>query len=366
MSETLKAVSACFRLCRLMCGKSMTFRYRSTLFFGEAAPRRTPKARRSLKEADQLNGKAEPFRTAERQSRHASFYGLTLRCASLLAVALCAACSSSSQNFDDGGRGRRYDLHGKIVSVNKPLRQVTVAHDPIPGYMDAMTMPYKVREAEALNDMRAGDDLRATLVVDGERSWLENPSITQGGGSGDADANAYAQPAFGTPVPDFALENQDGKTIRLAQYRGRALAVTFIYTRCPLPDYCPLMTRNFSSIANEIERDSQLKTRVHLLSVTIDPDFDTSAVLRDYAQTRAGLKTFELWDFATGTGEQIKQIAQFFGLNYYKENNQIIHALRTAVITPDGKIYKVYGDNTWTPEDVLRDLRAAVEQDVKK
>src|SRR5579883_3081787 len=152
-------------------------------------------------------------------------------CASLSCAALLASCSSS-QNFDDGGRGKRYDLHGKIVSVNKPLRQVTVAHDPIPGYMDAMTMPYKVREAEALNDMRAGDDLRATLVVDGERSWLENPSITQGSNSNDAsDANAYAQPPVGTAVPDFTLKNQDDKTIHLAQYRGRALAVTFIYTR---------------------------------------------------------------------------------------------------------------------------------------
>ncbi|GAC1399835.1 MAG: SCO family protein [Pyrinomonadaceae bacterium] len=287
----------------------------------------------------------------------------------ILCITFLAACESfSAQSFDDKGRGQRYDLHGKIVSIDKLKGQVTVTHEAIPNYMDGMTMPFKVKEREALSDMHAGDELKATLVVSDERTWLENPIITQGdGGTNTAnDSVAAAHSVEAQPnavVPDFAFRNQDDKPIHTSEYRGRTLLVTFIYTRCPLPDYCPLMTSNFAAIERELQLDKKLYARTHLLTITIDPDYDTPQVLRDYATTRAGLKTFEHWEFATESPAQIQKIAQFFGLNYFKENGQIIHALRTAVVAPNGRIYKIYGDNLWKPEDLLRDVRTLLNED---
>jgi protein SCO1/2 len=283
----------------------------------------------------------------------------------LLSVIFFTSCASfSASNFDDKGRGERYQLKGKIVAVDKTKREVTVEHQAIDDYMDAMTMPFKVKDADALNEMSAGDDLQATLVVFDGRTWLENPIITKGDSivSNYAVASSHAaEPHPGALVPDFTLRNQDDKLIRFDQYRGRALLLTFIYTRCPLPDYCPLLTANFAAIEQDLKKDPQLYNQTHLLSITIDPDYDTPQVLRDYARARAGLNDFAHWEFATSEPSQIQRVAQFFGLNYFRENGQIIHALRTVVIAPDGRIYKIYADNLWKPADALRDVRAVLK-----
>jgi protein SCO1/2 len=153
--------------------------------------------------------------------------------------------------------------------------------------------------------------------------------------------------------------NQDGKKISLKQYRDRALLLTFIYTRCPLPDYCPLMSRNFSQISQELQKNPGLKDKVRLLSMSVDPDYDKPKVLREYGAKYLGSnnpQAFKQWEFASGTPEQVKNVAQFFGLNYWPEKDQIIHGLRTAIISPDGKVVKVYRGNQWKPEEVMKEL----------
>jgi protein SCO1/2 len=208
--------------------------------------------------------------------------------------------------------------------------------------------------------LKPGAQIQATLVVDQGRSWLENPVITS-----VADPNLVGkteesgvEPETGTESPDFALVNQDGRKVSFKQYRGKALIMTFIYTRCPLPDYCPLMTQNFVKINNDLQNNPALRDKTHLLSVTVDPEYDKPKILRDYGARFAGQEKekFKRWDFATGSPEQIKSIAQFFGLNYWQEKDQIIHGLRTAIIAPDGKVAKVYRGNDWKPEDVVKDL----------
>ena len=139
------------------------------------------------------------------------------------------------------------------------------------------------------------------------------------------------------------------------------LLLTFVYTRCPLPDYCPLMSNNFAAIEKELKKNQHLYERTHLLTVSFDPEYDTPKVMRSYGGAYTENYTsenFAHWEFATGTPEEVRSIAQFFGLRYYKEADQIVHGLRTAVVGADGKIVKVYRGNEWKPEEIMRDVQA--------
>ncbi len=254
---------------------------------------------------------------------------------------------------------KRYDLTGKVVAVDMKGRTVTVSHDAIKDYMEAMTMPFRLREKDEfyLDKMNAGDTVQATLVVAGSRSWLENLVISQESAVDLPPTAKVTEPKAGDAIPDFTLINQDHKKISLRQYNGKALLLTFIYTRCPLPDYCPLMTNNFSEINKGLAAEPQLQKQVHLLSVTVDPEYDKPEVMRNYGLRNNGNQSFTNWEFATGSAEEIKKIATHFGLYYFAENNQIIHNLQTALIAPDGKFVKMYRGNEWKPQEVIGDLQ---------
>ena len=273
----------------------------------------------------------------------------------------CVALSACSAKPSDGPTVK-YELRGKIVSVDLKGRQVVVDHQAVPGFMEAMTMPFTVRDGQALKEMAAGDQLQATLVVADSGAWLENTVITKaptGSAPGDVPA-ASAEPEPGREVPDFTLVNQDGKRVRINQYRGRALLLAFIYTRCPLPEYCPLMSDNFARLNQQLLQDTTLRDKSHLLSISIDPAHDTPQVLRSYgaAQTEAAAnEKFGRWEFLTGEPDEVKRMAQFFGLSYFEDRDQVIHSLRTALIAPDGRVHKVYRGNDWKTDDVLRDFR---------
>jgi protein SCO1 len=276
-----------------------------------------------------------------------------------------SACSSTkpeSKSPTASASAQKFEVKGKVVSVDKAKHEVTIAHEEIKGYMEAMTMPFTLLDDYVYSELKPGSQILATLVIDQGRTWLEDAVVS------NADPNQVVrtedtgvEPAAGAETPDFALVNQDGKKISFKQYRGKALIMTFIYTRCPLPEYCPLMTQNFMTIDRELQNKPALRDKTHLLSVTVDPDYDKPNVLRDYGARAASLDNdgFKRWEFATGSPEQIKSVAQFFGLNYWKDDkdkNQVIHGLRTVIITPDGKVAKVYRHNDWKPEDLVKDL----------
>jgi protein SCO1/2 len=199
------------------------------------------------------------------------------------------------------------------------------------------------------------------LVVATDRAWLEGIVVTeeakaQSGLTVDADS---AGTSIGKEVPDFPLVNQDGKRVHLHQYRGKALLLTFIYTRCPLPNYCPLMSKNFAQILEQSEGDPKLSASTHLLSISIDAEYDKPAVLHAYGLACAGNPdSFAHWEFASGSPEQVRNVAEFFGLKYWTDSGQIVHALVTALVGPDGKVVKVYRGNDWLPAEVLADIRA--------
>ena len=259
---------------------------------------------------------------------------------------------------------KRYELKGKVVAVDKTDRTATISHQDIAGYMPAMTMPFKIKNDADLEMLAPGDEVTGTLVVDDISSWVEISTISEGGSPLSPTSAVPGEPKPGDEVPDFALTNQDGKRIHLAQYRGQALALTFIYTRCPQPDQCTLMSSNFATIDRELQKQPELYQKTHLLSVSFDPDYDTPKVLRSYGAShteRYSDEGFQHWEFATGSPDEVKGIAQFFGMRYYHDTesgqDQVIHSLRTAVIGPDGKLVKLYRGNEWKPEEVLSDLR---------
>jgi protein SCO1 len=273
-------------------------------------------------------------------------------------LALSAGCRAPA----DDAQARRYELRGVIVSFDKGQQQIVVAHEEVPGLMEPMTMPFTLREPTAYDVMKPGAEIRATLVVSGARTWLESPVITvrEPAGSAAPAAATPAEPEPGAAVPDFSLVNQDGERLDLGRYRGRALALTFIYTRCPLPEYCTLMSTNFAEVNRALESDPALASKTRLLSVSIDPEHDTPKALRSYGAAHTGNyseEKFRTWEFATGEPEEVKRFATFFGLAYTREGAEVVHSLRTAVVTPDGKLHKLYRGNEWKPAELIAELR---------
>ena len=273
----------------------------------------------------------------------------------LVMVCVCFAMSCRRS-----GNEKRFDFKGKVVAVEPEKHSVTVAHEDVKGYMPAMTMPFAVRNESDLQILAKDDEITATLIVDGSHSWLEDLIISRQSASTSAAMPAVTIAKEGDEVPNFTLRNQDNREIRIQNYRGRTLLLTFIYTRCPVPDYCTLMSNNFAQIDRALSQDAGLYAKTHLLSVSIDPSYDTPPVLRSYGAAhteRYKDETFAHWEFAGGTTEQVKKIAEYFGLTYYPEKDQIIHGLRTAIIKPDGKIAKIYTGNDWKIEDVLNEMK---------
>jgi protein SCO1 len=270
---------------------------------------------------------------------------------------------------------KRYDFKGKVISVDKAKKEATIEHDEIPDLqMPAMTMPFPIKEEWVMEELAPGAQVRAQLVVDKGAYYLENIGIVALPNPDQPPPPVAADPEkelLGKEVPDFKLTNQDGKRIGINDFRGKALAVTFIYTRCPLPNFCPLMTIRFSEMAMNLQKNAELKDKVCLLSITFDPKNDTPEVLKTYGAGYYNKDTkpdFALWQLATGSEDDIQKVADFFKLAYQPDPQnkaQIIHSLRTIVIDPQGKVRKVFAGNEWTNEQVLKELQTSLTAENK-
>ena len=286
------------------------------------------------------------------------------------AIAVLAGCGGSVKTDNASANAKRYPFKGRVTAVDRDAKKATVEHDAIPGFMEAMTMDFPVHADWVWDDLKPGSDIRAELVVDNAAKdpyYLENVGIVA---SADPNRPVDINPNFaqiGQPVPDFSLTNQDGKKISLKEFRGKALAITFIYAKCPLPDYCIRMSTNFSDLAKALANDAELKERVRLLSISFDPANDTPAKLRAYGIGYLGNDPnakFDVWQLAVGSDAEVRKIADFFGLRYEVDDadkTQINHSLRTAVIAPDGRVTKIFPGNEWTVADLRNELEKAVK-----
>jgi len=282
-------------------------------------------------------------------------------------VILCIVFLSSSCHRSQPLATKRYPFTGRIVSIDTQAQSASIDGDMIQGFMQAMTMTYKIKPASALRQLSPGDSVSAEVVVvdhdprdenaDADY-WLENVKVTAHAPQPPAaSANALHMPAPGEDVPDFSFTNQDGKTVSFAKYRGKILLVTFIYTRCPFPDFCPRMSSNFSEIYKQLGANPAL-AKTDLLSISFDPEHDTPRVLRDYGFSVAhtdDAALFRRWQFAAPQADDLPKIADFFALTVKPEGGLITHNLSTAVIGPDGKIVKWYHGGDWLVSDLIKD-----------
>lgn len=256
----------------------------------------------------------------------------------------------------------RYDLEGTVVSVEPAKKEVTLAHKDIPGFMKAMTMPFKVAESAqwTFNVMKPGDYVHATLVVTDDDSYVENLNVNkQDTTQIENTTSSLNHLDVGQVVPEFVFINQDGKPVSLKSFHGSPVLLTFIYSRCPLPDYCIRMSSNFREIAGDLKKDHPDAWKsLHLLSISFDPDFDKPSVLRAYGRSYAGEvdSGFKHWQFVTASPREIRRAADFFSVVYDLHNQQYVHSLRTVLIGKDGKIAAIYPDNNWKPSDVVEDV----------
>ncbi len=268
---------------------------------------------------------------------------------------------------------KRYPFTGRVVSIDTQAQSAVIDGDAIPGFMDAMPMPYKFKPPATLNHLHPGDSISAEVVIVQSKNddappdyWVENVKVVAHAPdpAHAAGANSLHTPTAGEDVPDFSFTNQSGKRISLTRYRGNFLLVTFIYTRCPFPDFCPRMSSNFAEIYKQLATTPDL-AGTHLLSISFDPEHDTPKVLRDYGYSVAHTHEpalFNRWEFAAPSSADLPHVADFFALTVKPEGGAITHNLSTAVIGPDGKIVKWYHGSDWQPSDLIKDVTEAKEE----
>ena len=287
---------------------------------------------------------------------------MPIRMAFIFMLALVAsACSRPASDR------REYTLQGQILSVQADRKEAVIRHEEIQGFMSAMTMPYNVVDAKEYASLAPGDLITASLIVEPTRAYLEKVKKV-GSAPLEALAPSGAASGFeliktGAPVPDQTFVDQDGKSVSLDSLRGSAIVVTFIYTTCPMPEFCPLMDSNFAKIQARLKEQNNL-LKAHLLSVSFDPQVDTPAMLKKHA-TALGADP-RLWTFVTGDRDEIDKWASGFGVSISRAMNDprdITHNLRTAILDRQGNLVQVYNGNEWTPAQVLADLRVMVGVD---
>ncbi len=286
---------------------------------------------------------------------------------SLLVLVALAGCRSGPKPDAQSSASpayKVYHLRGKVVSTDAAKGEVTLNHEAIPGFMEAMTMPYKLKDPNILGELHPGDTITADVLVsaDPNADYLVDHIVVVAQAKPDyRPPVSYHVPAPGDDVPDFKLRNQDGRAIHLGQFKGRALLVTFIYTRCPSPDFCPRVTRNFAAVEKQLAASPALYGKTHLLCVSFDPEHDTPERLRAYGANYIGSDAalaFAHWDFAVPEKPVLAEMAKFFDLGMTDApDGSITHTLSTTLIGPDGKVVRFYPGNEWTAEQVLADVK---------
>lgn len=283
----------------------------------------------------------------------------------LAALSGCHSAASSAPAGSSAATAQKtYSVRGKVVSVDAMDGVISLDTEAIPGFMEAMSMAYTLSNPSVATELHPGDRITAQLQMNEHGPVLSDIDIIQQAVLNVKPAAQYHVPKAGDLVPDFHLLNQSGRRIRIGQFRGKVLVLTFIYTRCPSSNFCPLMSRNFAKLDRMLAADPRLEAGTHLLSVSFDPEYDTPAVLRSYGGAYTGRYTqerFQHWDFAAPGEKELPDVLHWFGVGVTAGQGKILqHSLSTAVIGPDGRIRYWYPTNTWTPQQLFQDVEAVL------
>jgi len=271
---------------------------------------------------------------------------------------------------------QRFQAEGLVLGVDKARQTVTISHDRVPGFMDAMVMPFQAREPKEIENLRPGTMVGFTLVVGKTSSYVIGITVhPYHSAERDPQQNvllkvldqamhaksAAPQIEAGKPVPDFKLIDQNSRTVQFSGFKGQVVAITFIYTRCPLPDYCLRLTNNFAQIARRFK--DRLGRDLTLLSITFDPEHDSPEMLQRYSAAWKPNTTG--WRFLTGTLSTVKQVSGMFGMNFWQDEGLLTHSLHTLVIDREGKLVANLEGNHFSAGQLGDLVEATMKQDAK-
>lgn len=307
---------------------------------------------------------------ATRSRRTARWSSLAFCCALTCGTLNLCGCRPSSKSTPDNASAspqKQYSVRGKVVSVDRKDGVIALDTEAIPGFMEAMTMAYTLQNPSVASELHPGDTIAAQLQLVAQGAVLSQIVIVQQANLNVLPPVQYHVPQPGDAVPDFQFRNQNNREISLKQFRGKVLVLTFIYTRCPFPEYCLRLSRNFAQLDQMLAADPKLYAKTHLLSVSFDPKYDTPAVLRNYGSAYAGRnakETFQHWDFAAPSPAKLASVLQWFDVGVTSSSGVVVsHSVSTAVIGPDGKIRAWYPTNTWTPQQALKDIQQILQKE---
>jgi protein SCO1/2 len=270
--------------------------------------------------------------------------------------------SSSEVEAKPGTNRQAYEVKGLIVALKPGEKSVEIKHEAIPGYMPAMTMPFDVKDTNELAGLAPGESVIFRLTVTDMEGWIDQIRKTGAAATNSLPTNAPVRLArdveplqVGDPLPEYHFVNQFGHAISTKHYNGQALAITFLFTRCPFPTFCPRMANNFQEVQQKLLAIPGGPTNWELLTISFDPDFDKPEVLKAYAQSHQ--YNPEHWSFATGELIDVTAIGEQFGLAFWKDpSGSINHNLRTAVIAADGRVRKVFEGNEWKSDELVQEM----------
>jgi len=261
---------------------------------------------------------------------------------------------------------KSFEVRGVIRDVPAGGQTLVVRHEEIPGYMPKMTMELNVRNTNEVLNLQTDDEITFRLVATEDTHWIENIRRVGRKESTNAPAPAPAEAQLvhelqpGDDFPDFELLDEHGRTIRFAQFRGQAVAFSLFFTRCPLPDYCPLMNKNFSRARSLLQTNSVTATNWIFLSVSFDSEFDSPLMLSSYAPAYRGNDASH-WLFASASPATLRTMAPQIDFMFQRDDGGFAHNLRTVVLDARGRVQRIFIGNTWPATELADEMRRAMQ-----
>ena len=277
-------------------------------------------------------------------------------------VALALLSCGRSSNSDE--RADHYDTRGVVRGFSPDRSTIEIQHENIPDFMPSMTMPFVTRDPKQIADLRTGEAISFRMAVTKKDFWIENVkkirredvNVAEPKRTPAVSADRDTRLTEGDKMRPFSLTNQNGERISLDTFHGNSFVLTFVFTRCPVPNFCPRMSNNFEELQEAIKSGTGTLATTRLLSVTLDPAYDTPKILSDYAAFHHA--DSKIWSFATGDEKEIDSLTRAFSVYRQNEGGTISHGLATALINKEGKIDKIWRGNAWTPAEIIKEIQA--------
>jgi len=293
----------------------------------------------------------------------------------LLGLLLLAGCGPSSPTAsqtpvaaEQSTNQRVFVVKGVVKAVRPERKEIEIKHEAIPDYMPAMTMPFDVKDTNLLTGIEPEQPVSFHLVVTDTDGWVDQ--ITSlGPPAKNAATNTSSPPPIrmveplklGETLPTYHLTNELGQPITTTQYKGDAVAITFLFTRCPFPTFCPRLANDFTETQDKLLNLPGAPSNWRLLTISIDPEYDQPAILKAYAEAHHYDPAH--WSFATGDVGDIAAFGDLFGLAFWRDSTgSVTHNMRTAVIDAHGRLQKVFEGKDWTSAELAAEIVQAAKR----